>query len=107
MSKIFIGLLVLASFAVPSEKTLFVLPPYTEPWFRSTPVVVENENKTLSLAMSADTLGWFRYTWDGDSLPDSVFIYKDSDSLFLEPVGFGGFPAETLRAIPVKILFNV
>ncbi len=107
MSKIFVSLLVFASFAFSSEKALFVLPPYTETWFHSTPVVVENENKTSPLAMSADTLGWFRFTWDGDSLPDSIFIYKDSDSQFLEPVGFGGFPAETLRAIPVKILFDV
>ncbi len=106
MSKIFTGFLVLASFAMASEKTLFVLPPYTETWFNSTPVVVENGNKALPLAMSADTLGWFRYTWNGDSLPDSIFIYKDSDLRFLEPVGFGGFPAETLRAIPVKILFD-
>lgn len=107
MSKIFFGILLFfASLAVASSKTFFILPPYTETWFNSTPVVVENENKALPLAMSADTLGWFRYAWDGDSLPDSIFIYKDSDSRFLEPVGFGGFPAETLRAIPVKILFD-
>lgn len=106
MSKVFSSILFLTSFAVSSEKTLFVLPPYTETWFHSMPVVVENENKALPLAMSSDTLGWFRYTWAGDSLPDSIFVYKNSDSLFLEPVGLGGFPAETLRAIPLKVLFD-
>ncbi len=105
MSRILAAFLFLTAFAAASRKTLFVLPPYTETWFRSTPVIVE-DGKTLPQAMSADTLGWFHYTWDGDSLPASIFIYKDSDSQFLEPVGLGGFPAETLRAIPVKILFE-
>ena len=105
MEKYFVGILLFSSVVFSSPKTFFFLPPYTETWFNSTPVVVENGDKTRPLAMSADTLGWVRYTWDGDSLPDSVSVYKDSDSLFLEPIGFFGYPAETIRGIPMKTLF--
>lgn len=101
VSKIFIGLFVLASFAIASEKTLFVLPPYTETWFHSTPVVVECENKTMPLAMSADTLGWFRYTWKkADYRPEVFFLYGKSDSLRLSPIGKSGFAFGRTDLVP-------
>lgn len=57
--------------------------------------------------MTADTLGWYRYSWDENSLPDSILVYSGRDSLFSEPVGFGGFPASSSMQIPIKMLFEV
>ncbi len=106
MLKIFVGSFLFLSFAFSAEKTLFFLPPYTKSWFNSTPVVVENSDRSSTRAMTADTLGWFRFSWDENALPDSVLVYSGRDSLFLKPVGFGGFPVSTVRQIPLKMLFD-
>lgn len=105
MLKIF-PILLFVSIAFSAEKTFFFLPPDTKSWFDSSPIIVENGDKQSFKEMLADTLHWFRYSWDEDSLPDSILIYRDSDSLFSEPIGAQGFPSEIAVQIPLKSLFE-
>ena len=105
MLKIF-PILLFVSIAFSAEKTFFFLPPDTKSWFDSSPIIVENGDRQSFKEMLADTLHWFRYSWDEDSLPDSILIYRDSDSLFSEPIGTQGFPSEMVVQIPLKSLFE-
>ena len=101
------GVLIAAVAVFSADRTFFFLSPYTKNWFDSTPVIVENSNRSSAWSMTADTLGWYRYSWDENSLPDSILVYSGRDSLFSEPVGFGGFPASSSMQIPIKMLFEV
>lgn len=105
MLKIF-PILLFVSIVFSAEKTFFFLPPDTKSWFDSSPIIVENGDRQSFKEMLADTLHWFRYSWDEDSLPDSILIYRDSDSLFSEPIGAQGFPSEIAVQIPLKSLFE-
>ncbi|WP_308603334.1 hypothetical protein [uncultured Fibrobacter sp.] len=76
------GVLIAAVSVFSADRTLFFLSPYIKNWFHSTPVIVENSNRSSARSMTADTLGWYRYSWDENSLPDSILVYSGRDSLF-------------------------
>lgn len=101
------GVLIAAVAVFSADRTLFFLSPYAKNWFDSPPVIVENLNRNSAQSMIADTLSWYHYSWDENSLPDSILVYSGRDSLFSEPVGFGGFPASSSMQIPIKMLFEV
>lgn len=89
------------------DVTFFFLKPYEKSRVESNAVIVENRDGIVR-KMTADAAnpGWERFSWDADSLPDSVLIYRETDTEFVNPIGYFGYRANSLYSFPMKFLPN-
>lgn len=87
------------------SKNLFALVPDYKEWIQETLVFVDAEDSSKYWEMTPDeqNKGWFSYSWNYCSAsPDSLYLYKKSDSARIAPVGENGFAYGKTELKPLK-----
>ena len=84
--------------------TFYLLVPEYKEWLETPPIVKNLTNGNVA-SMDRDATeyyGWYHYTWEKNSVPDSVFFFSYRDSSFLDPIGSNGFCDKNKNAFPMK-----
>lgn len=107
MKKNALILILVASFVSSAEVSFFVQLPLDRNWLTGIPVLIENDDGVIHQMSDVGGNGWFRYSWDNEKIPESVFIYSASDALFRHPLGLGySDGGSELKPIPMKKIFG-
>ena len=92
------------SYAKPSIKKFFVLPPQNEAWLQSNPLIYE-DGKDHKLYPSDDACGWFYRIYIDEPLPKSAVIHRDDDEQLAYAIGMNG-AWETNPSAPTPIVMD-
>lgn len=104
MKKIILLVLCTIAFLQAESFTFYLLVPEYKEWLETPPIVKNLTNGNVA-SMDRDATeyyGWYHYTWEKDSVPDSVFFFSYRDSSFLDPIGSNGFCDKNKNAFPMK-----
>lgn len=92
------------TYAKPSIKKFFVLPPQNEAWLQSNPLIYE-DGKDHKLYPSDDACGWFYRIYIDEPLPKSAVIHQDDDEQLAYAIGMNG-AWETNPSAPTPIALD-
>lgn len=105
MKKVSLYLILIASFAFSAEVNFFVQLPLNRNWLTGTPVLIENDDGVIHQMYDAGGNGWFRYSWEKEEIPESVYIYSAKDLLFQHPLGLD-YGEESAGPLPMSLIYH-
>lgn len=102
MKIVILFIIALLSFSYSEKCEFNILMPPLQQW--TSAFIIQNKD-SVKRQMLSDTayLGWLNYTWNCDSLPDSMLVYSESDST---PIGINGFWSTSQNPFPIKDMFS-
>lgn len=105
MKKASLYLILIASFAFSAELNFFVQLPLNRNWLTGTPVLIENDDGVIHQMYDAGGNGWFRYSWEKEEIPESIYIYSAKDLLFQHPLGLD-YGEESAGPLPMSLIYH-
>lgn len=109
MKKVILLVLSAIAFLQAESFTFYLLVPEYREWLEMPPIIKNLANGDV-IPMERDAeeyYGWYHYTWEKDSIPDSVLIYSSRDTSFEDPIASDGFCSKTNDSFPLKMMSDL
>lgn len=93
----------------PNAKYFYFVPPDDPSWNSSVPMLSVDGGVTgVAMKTDATRCGWFYYVWFNEEIPNSIVVFRDSDTDREELIGWDGYDGAGVNpaGIPMNDVFT-